>query len=476
MTEGGEGGSGKPPDRPARPDPADEAMYRSASSAGWDDPMAKAGAPPATAARPDAAAPAAPPPAAPAPGASAASPSPASPSPASPPPAAIAKPPAPAGPLPAVTGPSAAAGTPPAASAGVGAPAPKIRSTPPLGVSFPVFVPSSAKPSPTAPAASAPGAPSGATAGDRAPPDAGAGPRAQAQGDAEDDGADPDEPRPGGRSLRAILLAAVLVIGAAGIAVFALMGYLNSDRYVLACEPDRAVPEQGRGVPPWGTRALTGAAWRPVKIAPETRCQPHETDDVLVLQRLFLAMVLDQATALLTAREVNRVDDAEALLQQALLLTRPAEHEPEALAQTRGEQHQEIERLLGDVAYWHGQAKVRDALSALGDAARQFDTAVARHPRHVSDAAAWAVRVRTLADDLRAGSASTAAGPVAPPPAPPSPAPSPTPAATAGSAGHPAVPPTTATAPVPAEIDRSAHPSPPAAPPPDAGPPTGVLL
>lgn len=469
MTEGGEGGSGKPPDRPARPDPADEAMYRSASSAGWDDPMAKAGAPPAPAARPDAAAPTAPPPGAPA----------ASPPAASPPPAAIARPPAPAGPPPAVTGPSAAAVTPPVVSAGTGAPAPKIRSTPPLGVSFPVFVPSSARASQTAPAATPPGAPSSATAGDRAPPDAAAGPRAQTQGDAEDDAeddADPDEPRPRRRSLRAILLAAVLVIGAAGIAVFALVGYLNSDRYVLACEPDRAVPEQGRGFPPWGTRALTGAAWRPVKIAPETRCQPHETDDVLELQRLFLAMVLDQATALLAAHEASRIDDAEALLQQALLLTRPAEHEPEALAQKRGEQHEEIERLLGDVAYWRGQAKVRDALSALGDAARQFDTAAARHPRHVSDAAAWAVRVRALADDLRAGSASTAIGPAAPSPAPPSPAPSPAPAATAGSAGHPAVPPIPATAPAPAELDRSARPAPPAAPPPDAGPPPGVLL
>ncbi|HVR06196.1 MAG TPA: hypothetical protein VMS02_09145, partial [Solirubrobacteraceae bacterium] len=364
-------------------------------------------------------------------------------------------------------------------------PWPAIRSTsPPPGVSFPVFVPS-AKPAAPAPA-SPPGAPASATAGDRALPPAASGSPAATHGDAEPDDTDlADEPRPH-RSARTILLAAVLAIGTAGIAVAVLLGYLNSDRYVLACEPERAVPEQGRGFPPWGTRALSGAAWRPVKIAPETRCQPRETDDALVLQRLFLAMVLDQATALLTAREVNRVDDAEALLQQALLLSRPAELEPEPLARQRGEQHQEIERLLGDVAYWRGQAKVRDALGALGDAAKQFDAAVARHPRHVSDAAAWAARMRTLSGELHAGSTAEAGTPAAPAPASPSPAsppspsaspatapapspPSPSPPATTGSAGPPAVP---AGAAPPAERDGSAHPS----PPPDAGAPAGGVL
>ncbi len=357
-------------------------------------------------------------------------------------------------------------------------------------MSFPVFVPSA---KPAAPAAAGPaGAPSAsATANDRASP---AGPRAAPHGDAEHEDADAgDEPRPR-RSARTILLGAALAIGTAGIAVVVLLGYLNSDRYALACEPDRAVAEQGRGFPPWGTRALTGAAWRPVKIAPETRCQPHETDDALVLQRVFLAMVLDQATALLTAHEVSRVDDAEALLQQALLLTRPAEHESESLARQRGEQHEEIERLLGDVAYWRGQAKVRDALGALGDAARQFDAAVARHPRHVSDAAAWAARMRTLAGELHAGSAGPAAGPVtpaspappsstslppAPSPSPPAPSPpassptEPTPAAATGSAGSASVP--AGVAP-PAELDRPPRSPPPAAPPPDAGAPTGGVL
>jgi hypothetical protein len=358
-------------------------------------------------------------------------------------------------------------------------------------MAFPAFVPPGARPAgatadpkagapPSKPIVDAPALPAApATRGKDALRSAigasptGSGERVATPDDTEDIADRDDEPRR--RRPRTILLAAVIVIGAAGTAALVLFGYLNTDRYVLACEPDRAVPEQGRGFPPWGTRALAGAPWRPLKIAPETRCQRQETDDPLVLQRVFLGMVLDQATALLTAREVTRVDDAEALLQQALLLTRPAEREPEPLAVQRGEQHQEIEHLLGDVAYWRAQAKLRDALGALGDAAKQFDTAVARQPRHVSDAAAWAARVRTLAEELHAGSAG-AGGPAGPAPpastAPPA-APSPAPEATSGSAGHPGVPAGTA---LPVEPGRAARPPAPAAPLPDAGPPTGGVL
>jgi hypothetical protein len=294
--------------------------------------------------------------------------------------------------------------------------------------------------------------------------------------DADHDDADHDgEPRRR-RSPRTVLFAALVALAGAGIAAVALFGYLNSGRYILTCEPERAVPEQGRGFPPWGTRALAGAAWRPLKIAPETRCRPQETDDPLVLERVFLAMVLDQATALLTAHEVPRVDDAEALLQQALLLTRPAELESEPLARQRGEQHQEIERLLGDVAYWRGQAKVRDAAGALGDAAKQFDTAAARNPRHATDAAAWAAYARTLAQELHAGSAAPAAlaGPAAAPPRPaPSPSPPPAPA-TPGPAEHAGVPADVA---LPVEPGKATAGAPAqAAPPPDAGRPTGGVL
>jgi hypothetical protein len=294
-----------------------------------------------------------------------------------------------------------------------------------------------------------------------------------------DDG-DSDEPgdtEPPQRRSSRTLIAALGIAAGLGTAALVVLGYVNSDRYVLACEAERAVPEQGRGFPPWGTRALGGEPWRPLKIAPETRCQPQETDDPLVLERAFLTMVLDQATALLTAHEVTKLDDAEALLKQALLLTRPPEHEPAPLAGQRTEHHNEIERMLGDVTYWRATARLRDAATAIGDAARQFDAAVAQHPRHVSDAAAWATYARKLAQELRAGPTGST-GPVlsavpagASPPATPPPAASASPAAPSEHAGVPA-----GTA-LPVEPDRaSAGPPEQLASPPDAGAPTGGVL
>jgi len=287
----------------------------------------------------------------------------------------------------------------------------------------------------------------------------------KARAAATDDEDDDPHPR---RSSRTIAIAALGIIAVVGTAALVILGYLNSDRYVLACEAERAVPEQGRGFPPWGTRAMTGEAWRPLKIAPETRCQPQETDDPLVLERAFLAMVLDQATGLLTAREVTRIDEAEGLLKQALLLTRPPEHEATALAGQRTERHKDIERLLGDVTYWRATAKLRDAAAALGDAAKQFDAAVAQQPRHASDAGAWAAYARRLSQELRAGptgAPASSAPSAAPPPA--------TSAAPAGASAATGAPLGTA---LPVEPDRPSTTAAPEAAPPDAGAPTGGVL
>jgi len=279
------------------------------------------------------------------------------------------------------------------------------------------------------------------------------------------------------RSPRTLAIGVLAIGGVIGAAVLVLLGHVNGDRYVLACEPERAVPEQGRGFPPWGTRPLAGETWRPLQIAPETRCRPLETDDVLVLQRAYLAMVLDQATALLTAREVTKADGAESLLKQALLLTRPPEQEPEPAAKQRAEQHQEIERLLGDVAYWRAAAKVRDAAAALGDAAKQFDAAVAQHPRHVADAGAWAAYVRKLAQEIHAGPAAGATPPAAsvgaaPPGTSSTAAPgAPAPTTTGSAAEHLAAPPGVA---LPVEPDKAR--TAPTAPPSPTAPTGGVLL
>ena len=283
--------------------------------------------------------------------------------------------------------------------------------------------------------------------------------------DPEDD----DEPRPP-RNRKTLAILALGIAGGLGIIALVILGRLNSDRYLLACEPERAVPEQGRGFPPWGSHALDGDAWKPLKITPETRCQPHETDEPQTLARVYLAMILDQATALLSAREVTRVDDAEALLKQALLLTRPPEHESEALATERTEHHKEVERMLGDVTYWRASAKLRDASAALADAARQFEAAAAQHPRHVSDASAWATYTRKLAGDLTAGPGGAALSGSPGASAPASPAAAPT-AAAPLTGEHPTIP-----AGIALPVEPARPTAAPVAPPPDAGVPTGGVL
>src|SRR6185436_10541494 len=271
---------------------------------------------------------------------------------------------------------------------------------------------------------------------------------------------DDDEPRTL-RSRRTITVSALVAVAGLAVAALVIVGRLNSDRYLLACEAERAVPQQGRGFPPWGMRALDGEAWRPLKITAETRCQPRETDDVRELERLYLAMIVDQATALLTAREVTRLDEAEALLKQALLLTRPPERESEKLAAERTERRNDIQRLLGDVTYWRASAKLRDAANALGDAAKQFDSAAEQHPRHMSDAAAWASHARKLAQQLTAGPAGA------------------TPAAGSGASAPPVFPEHSAPlgAALPIEPGAGGASESPAAPaPPDAGVPAGGVL
>ena len=66
-------------------------------------------------------------------------------------------------------------------------------------------------------------------------------------------------------------------------------------------------------------------------------------------------------------------------------------------------QRKHNQRLQGDVDYWRASLRLRDASNVLTEAAKQFDTAAAQRPRHVSDAAAWAAFTRRLADDLHAG-------------------------------------------------------------------------
>ncbi|HVK86876.1 MAG TPA: hypothetical protein VM513_22310 [Kofleriaceae bacterium] len=208
------------------------------------------------------------------------------------------------------------------------------------------------------------------------------------------DGGDDDGPR---SRKGAVIGALTLVIGS-GIAAMVIFGRINSARYVIACEANRMVVERGRAFPPWGTSALGGAEWRPLEIPPEAECHGRETENTAELATWYSQALIAQATALLAVREVTKVDEAEAQLKQALLVTRSLGTEDE-----RGNARKDIERLLGDVGYWRASAKLRTASDALSEAAKEFDVAAAQRPRHVTDAAAWATFSRALVDELKAG-------------------------------------------------------------------------
>ena len=307
-----------------------------------------------------------------------------------------------------------------------------------VGAEYPLFTPVTEEPSYAAPA-SAPAAPP--------PPPPRPASIDRAAADRDDD---PAVPRRNRRS--ALVAAAALAVGI-GIAALIFLGRANADRLALECQPEQVVAQQGRAFPPWGMHELGGSEWKPIAIPPEAECKPFETESSDELTTHFLAVLEEQASTLLTAREVTKVDLAEQQLKQALLLARSPD---------KRDQRKEIERLLGDVDYWRALAALRDATARLTEAAKQFDAAAARRPRHVTDASAWAMYIRKVADELHVGPAGA----------------------------HSSVfPPSPATASQPAQFERPTAPvgsalpvepaagsaAPPVAPP-DAGVPTGGVL
>ncbi len=226
----------------------------------------------------------------------------------------------------------------------------------------------------------------------------------------DDDGDGDGEPKK--RSRKAMVVAALSVVMGSGIAALVLLGKLNSAKYVLACEAEQVVVEQGRSFPPWGTSTLGGAEWKPLKIPPETPCHPQETEDRTELAQWYLKMLTGQAAKLLGAREVTKVDEAEGVLNQALLVSRELKTDGDAK-----DARAEIDRLLGDVVYWRASARLRSASDTLAEAAKQFDAASTKNPAHFADAAEWASFSRKLIDQLKAGPGAvpTATFPPVPP-------------------------------------------------------------
>jgi hypothetical protein len=216
-----------------------------------------------------------------------------------------------------------------------------------------------------------------------------------------DDDGDDGIVKPAGR--RTLVIVAVALLVGLAIAGLALLGRVNAQRYVIACTTDQVSAEQGRSFPPWGTKPLVGAEWKPITLPPSAECNPRETDNRADLEGWFLQLLVDRASTTLTSRNLldaiqpgktNPLDVVADQLNQALLLSRAPE---------RRDQRKEVERLLGDVAYWRASLRLRDAAAALADAARQFEGAAVQRPRHVTDAAQWSAFLRGMVDSLHAG-------------------------------------------------------------------------
>ncbi len=139
---------------------------------------------------------------------------------------------------------------------------------------------------------------------------------------------------------------------------------------------------------------MSGTEWKPVAIPPNAECKPRDSDDVDELAGWYLDALVDRANVELATHDPTRVEIAAAELDQALLLARAPE---------RRDQRNDIARLQGDVEYWRASAKLASAQTALLDAAKQFDAAANKRPRHVADASAWSAFVRKLAEQLKGG-------------------------------------------------------------------------
>ena len=254
------------------------------------------------------------------------------------------------------------------------------------------------------------------------------------------------------RSRKTIVVSILSLVVGLGVAALIFLGRANSAWFYISCEPDRIVAERGRSFPPWGESTLDGKQWAAIKIPPEAECIALETESEDELAEQFRTMLVKRASVLLTAKEVTKTDEANALLEQALLHAR-------SNTDTARNARADIQRLLGDVVYWRASLKMRDASKALLEAAKQFDAAAQQRPRHVTDAAAWADYVRKVVGELEAGPSGTTQTSF--PPTPPT-----------TSEPRTTAPPGVA---LPVEPDKgSASEAPPA--PPDAGLPTGGVL
>ncbi len=220
----------------------------------------------------------------------------------------------------------------------------------------------------------------------------------------DDDDDDNDAPPKRPWSRRTILFAAGGMLLAIVIALSIVLGHFNQERLALRCEPDRIVAMQGRGFPPWGDEIIDAPELAAITIPKDTECSPRTTTNRVELEDWYLTALMEQATGRLASRVGTDVDLASKQLEQALLLTRDP---------SRRDARKEVDRLLGDVAYWRAAARLQASSDALLEAATQFDAAAKKRPRHATDAAQWAAHVRRLVEALRAGPLDPTTAPTA---------------------------------------------------------------
>ena len=224
-------------------------------------------------------------------------------------------------------------------------------------------------------------------------------PRGKEDHDDDDDDHDSDDdPRTRRKwSRKTIVVSALSVTFGLGIAALVVLGSANKGRYLIVCEPEQVIARQGRGFPPWGTRGIDDdAKWKPIKIPPQAECRESETDDEAELSMWYLKMLHARADAQLRSQshELAKVNEAAAMLEQALLHTRAPE---------RADWRKRIEQLLGDVTYWRASAKVYETATALEAIAKQFDAAAAQSETSRAGASLWAAYLRKLSEDVRSG-------------------------------------------------------------------------
>lgn len=212
--------------------------------------------------------------------------------------------------------------------------------------------------------------------------------------------------RAGPRRGRTILITAAVLLLAATVAGLVYLGQQNRRSYHLVCGAEAITAARGRGFPPWGQSALTGEAWRPIPVAPATPCTSQTLDSRPALAQQLGAMLVARAEAWVIGRRDGtgreQIAAVQAQLDQArLLLGEAAEPGAPAVAEGAG---RALERLQGDVDYWHARDRVEAAAAALDEAAAQLDQAVAREPRHNSEnAAAWQGLLARIRQDLASG-------------------------------------------------------------------------